>query len=217
MQNLNHDKPVLLKEQAYQQLKQMLVDGTYVPGTFLSERRLAEQLGMSKTPVRAALERVEAEGYITVSPQQGIFVRELSLREIKEHYEIRMALETHIVRRLAGSLAPEQVDSLDRNLNAQLVALQENDIMTHVAHDRDFHLLLATCLDNQEILRVMQRQQERAFRVTSQISMHHPSRMQESYEEHLGIFEAVRDGEGNRAAERMLHHLETGRRFILSA
>jgi DNA-binding GntR family transcriptional regulator len=102
MTRLNDDRPVLLKEQAYQQLKQMLVDGTYVPGTFLSERRLAEQLGMSKTPVRAALERVEAEGYVTVSPQQGIVVRELSLREIKEHFEIRMALETHIVRRLAG-------------------------------------------------------------------------------------------------------------------
>ncbi len=217
MDKLKTEKPMLLKEQAYQQLKQMLVDGTYVPGTFLSERRLAEQLGMSKTPVRAALERVEAEGYITVSPQQGIVVRELSLRAIKEHYEIRMALETHIVRSLAGSLTPDQVDSLSRNLDAQLVTLRENDIMTHVAHDRDFHLLLATCLDNQEILRVMQRQQERAFRVTSQISMRHPERIQESYEEHLGIFESIRDGEGDRAAARMQHHLETGRRFILSA
>jgi DNA-binding GntR family transcriptional regulator len=63
----------------------------------------------------------------------------------------------------------------------------------------------------------MQRHQERAFRVTSQISMRHPQRMQESYEEHLGIFEAIRDGDGELAAKRMQYHLETGRQFILLA
>jgi DNA-binding GntR family transcriptional regulator len=139
-------KPILLKDQAYQQLKQMLVDGTYVPGTFLSERRLVEQLGMSKTPVRAALERVEAEGYIAVSPQQGIVVVELSLREIKERYEIRIALETYIVRRLAGNLTLDQIDPLAQNLESQDISIREGDTLAHVAHDRDCHLLLAACL-----------------------------------------------------------------------
>lgn len=152
----NSEKRTLLKDQAYQQLKQMLLDGTYAPGTFLSERQLAEQLGMSKTPVRAALERVEAEGYITVSPQQGIVVRELSLREIKEHYEIRIALETYIVRRLAGNLTAEQVDQIEDNLAQQVAAIQQNDTQSHVAYDRDFHLMLATFFDNREIVQVMQ-------------------------------------------------------------
>lgn len=197
-------------------MKQMLLDGTYAPGTFLSERQLAEQLGMSKTPVRAALERVEAEGYITVSPQQGIVVRELSLREIKEHYEIRIALETYIVRRLAGNLTAEQVDQIEDNLAQQVAAIQQNDTQSHVAYDRDFHLMLATFFDNREIVQVMQHQRDKAYRVTSQISMRHPPRMQASYEEHLGIFEAIRDGDAELAVVRMRDHLRTGRQFILS-
>jgi DNA-binding GntR family transcriptional regulator len=217
MTTKNAGQRQLLKEQAYRQLKQMLLDGTYPPGTFLSERKLAEQLGMSKTPVRAALERVELEGFITVSPQQGIVVRELSLREIKEHYDIRIALETFIARRLAGTLTPEQIAQIEENLRAQIACIEQGDILGHVACDRDFHLLLANCLDNREIVRVMEYQRDKVYRVTSQISLRHPVRMQKSYQEHKKIFEAIRNGDGDLAAVRMQEHLETGRQFIMSA
>ena len=67
----------LLKDQAYRTLKQMLLDGVYLPGTFLSERQLVDALGMSKTPIRTALERLEHDGFVSISPQQGIIVCEL--------------------------------------------------------------------------------------------------------------------------------------------
>src|SRR5690349_20231147 len=76
----------LLKDEAYESIKQRLLNNDYPPGSFLSERQLAGGLGMSKTPVKAALERLESEGFITVSPQQGIVVRELSVREIADQY-----------------------------------------------------------------------------------------------------------------------------------
>lgn len=209
------EKKVLLKEQAYEQLKAMLLDGTYPPGTFLSERKLAQQLGMSKTPVRAALERVEQEGFITVSPQQGIVVRELSLREIREHYEIRLALESYIVARLAGNLNGAQLGQLEENLAGQKRCIEENDTQGHVAYDRDFHILLAHFLDNQEIVRVMEHQRDKAYRITTQISVNYPPRMQASYEEHLAIFTAIRDGDGETAVAALQHHLDTGLQFIL--
>src|SRR5262245_11966916 len=84
----------LMKEHAYADLKQRILSGTIAPGSILAERQLAADLGMSKTPVRAALERLEHEGFITVSPQQGILVRDLSIHEIADQYEIRVALET---------------------------------------------------------------------------------------------------------------------------
>ena len=98
----------LLKEQAYEQIKSRLLNNNYPPGSFLAERRLAENLGMSKTPVRAALERLELEGFITVSPQQGIVVRELSVREIADQYELRAALESYTLR-LQPPLSPGMV------------------------------------------------------------------------------------------------------------
>src|SRR5213080_3141617 len=68
----------LLKERAYAEIKQRILSGAFAPGTFLSERQLALQLQMSKTPIRAATERLEQEGFLTISPQQGIVVHDLS-------------------------------------------------------------------------------------------------------------------------------------------
>src|SRR5262245_22898698 len=109
----------LLKERAYDEIKRRIMTGDCTPGTFLSERQMALQLGMSKTPVRAALERLEQEGFVTISPQQGIIVRDLSIHEIADQYEIRAALETFVARSLAGRLTPAQVERLRDNLRAQ--------------------------------------------------------------------------------------------------
>ena len=86
----------LLKERAYDEIKRMVLTGELNPGTFLAERQLAARLGMSKTPVRSALERLESEGFIRISPQQGAIIRDLSLDEITDQYEIRTALETFV-------------------------------------------------------------------------------------------------------------------------
>ena len=101
----SHRDKGLLKSQAYDRLKTSIVTGAYPPGSFLSERRLVEELGMSKTPIRAALERLEGEDYVRISPRQGIVVREPSVREIADQFEIRLALERHVLKSLAGKLA----------------------------------------------------------------------------------------------------------------
>jgi DNA-binding GntR family transcriptional regulator len=74
---------------------------------------------MSKTPIRAALERLEGEEYVRVSPRQGIVVREPALREIADQFEIRLALERHVIESLAGNLAAAQVARLRDNLRQQ--------------------------------------------------------------------------------------------------
>src|SRR6516225_7820048 len=88
----------LLKDYDYADIKQRILRGDYPPSTLVSERQLASQLDMSKTPVRAALQRLELEGFVTISPQQGIIIRDLSVHDIADQYEIRAALETYVVR-----------------------------------------------------------------------------------------------------------------------
>jgi DNA-binding GntR family transcriptional regulator len=204
-----------LKDKAYEALKTFLMDGTYPPGTFLSERKLGGQLGMSKTPIRAALERLETEGFIATAPQQGIVVRELSLREIREHYEIRIALETYIVQQIAGKLISEQLNQLEENLAMQQARMENGDTLGHVEADADFHLLLADFLGNAEILKVMQHQRDKMFRVTVQISVQNPPRMESSLIEHTEIFDAIKNGDGDLAAERIKTHFETGKSYLL--
>ena len=206
----------LLKDQAYEELKELILSGVYSPGTFLSERQLTARFGMSKTPVRSAIERLEMEGFLIVSPQQGVVVAELSLDEIVDHFEIRLALETFVARRLAGKLDAHQIKTLKRNLEAQVRAAEQGDVVGYRKLDTEFHLILCESLGNKEILQVMRRLADKLSRVIFRIISQHPARMSSSSEEHRDIFEAIIEGDGETTAKRMERHLEWGRKFLAS-
>jgi DNA-binding GntR family transcriptional regulator len=206
----------LLKDQAYERIKYRLLNNDYPPGTFLSERQLAQYLGMSKTPVKAALERLESEGLISVSPQQGIVVRELSVREIADLYEIRSALESYVLRTLAGNLSAEQTARIRANLQAQARLRGTEDVAKCVEVDAVFHMQFVEFLGNAEILRVIVQLREKMQRIVTQVFRLAPARMDTSYSEHTVIATAVIDGDGARAAELIANHLDLGKRLILS-
>lgn len=204
-----------LRDEAYERLKEMILNGAMPAGTFLSERKLAAQLTMSKTPIRVALERLNQEGFVAISPQQGIVVRELSLREIIDHYDIRIALETFVVRHLAGRLSPQQVEQLQSNLAAQQAAVEAVNFTEFIKLDADFHLMLCEFLGNLEILRVMRRQRDKLYGVLLHILERNLDWMNNTREEHVGIVEALVAEESELASTRMKMHLERGRQFLV--
>ena len=205
----------LLKDRAYAEIKQLILSSALPAGAFLAERQLASQLGMSKTPIRAALERLELEGFVTISPQQGIIIRDLSVHDIADQYEIRTALESFVLRSLAGRLLPAQVRRLQANLDAQK-ANGAGDVERGIALDTEFHILFCEFLGNREILRVMGQLREKIHRVIAQVVKLHPDRMAGSYEEHCAIAQAVIDGDAALAARRIEEHLEVGKQSLLS-
>lgn len=206
----------LLKDRAYDRIKERLLNDDYPPGTFLSERQLADGLGMSKTPVKAALERLESEGFIAVSPQQGIVVRELSVGEIADQYEIRAALESYAHRTLAGRLSAEQIGRVRANLKAQAKIRGTGDVAKGVELDAEFHTLFIEFLANREILKVMGQLGDKMRRVVTQVFRLSPGRIDTSYEEHTAIAAAVIAGEADTAAGLIVRHLELGKALILS-
>ncbi len=209
-------RPVLLKEQAYEALKELILSGELPPGAFLSERSLAARLGMSKTPIRTALARLEMERLVTISPQQGIVVRGLTLDEINDHYDLRIALETFIVSRLAGRLPKEYEAALAANHRAMLDAAEADDKPHFMTCDAEFHLLLCESLGNQEIIRVMEHQRDKFMRVIMPLIERHGERLEQTLAEHAGIVEAIRRGDGRDAAVRISNHLNNGRRLLVS-
>src|SRR5438876_11645439 len=94
----------LLQDQAYDELKKLIQRGTYPAGTFLSERQLAGRLGMSKTPIKSALTSLGMEGFVAVYPKLGIVVREPTVLELHEQFDLRAAFETYVVRQSARRL-----------------------------------------------------------------------------------------------------------------
>lgn len=212
----NPDVRVLLKERAYSELKQLIQDVTFVPGEFLSERQLAGRLGMSKTPVKAALERLEMEGFIAVSPQQGIVVRELSVHEVADQFEIRLALETHVLQAVTGRLTDEQALVLKASLRQQKLAATRRDVVRLVEMDAEFHTLFCEFHGNMEIKRVMNQLREKIHRVIGRVFQHQPARLNSSCDEHEAIAEAVLAGDADLATQRIEEHLNYGRQFLLA-
>tara|TARA_R110002072_G_scaffold145460_1_gene291946 strand:+ start:93615 stop:94328 length:714 start_codon:yes stop_codon:yes gene_type:complete len=210
------DARVLLKDRAYSELKQLIQDVTFKPGAFLSERQLAGQLGMSKTPVKAALERLEMEGFIAVSPQQGIVVRELSVHEVADQFEIRVALESHVLRSIAGRLTDKQAAFLTASIRQQKQAAKRRDVAQLVARDAEFHMLFCEFHGNREITRVMSQLREKIHRVIGRVFQQLPERLGSSCDEHAAIVDAVLAGDADLAARRMEEHLDYGRQFLLA-
>ena len=206
----------LLKQQAYDGLKQRIQDATFEPGAFLSERQLALQLGMSKTPVKAALERLESEGFIAVSPQQGIVVRDLSVHEIADQFEIRLALESYVLRRVAGRLSDQEAAKVRQNLKRQEQAARKSDMAAATHLDAEFHNIFCECLGNQEIIRVMSQLREKIHRVVGRVFRKHTDRLDASFKEHTAIAEAVLAGDADLAAAKIQEHLEYGKQLLLS-
>jgi DNA-binding GntR family transcriptional regulator len=207
---------VLLKERAYAELKHLIQSGVFPPNSFLSERRLVEQLGMSKTPIRSALEQLETQGLVTVSPQQGIVVRDLSAHEITDLFDTRAAVEPFVVSRLAGrGLTAEQAARLQDNLRSQEDAAAAGDALAATHLDIEFHTLLARLLDNREILGWLARCFDKLHRSILRVNRLAAGRLPKSYQDHAAIAAAVRAGQGESAAQRMTDHLRYGRTFLL--
>jgi DNA-binding GntR family transcriptional regulator len=204
-----------LAQRAYEDLKALFLKGTYVPGDFLTEGELARRLRMSKTPVRTALTRLEMDGFVTVSPQQGIVVREPSIHEVIDLFDIRMALETFVVKRLATTITPEQAARLRANLAAQDKAVQAHDNAQSTKLDTEFHLMLCEFAGNQEILAVMERLRSKLHRVILGIQSKNPERTSDGCKEHQAIAEAIFQGKGDQAAARIVQHLEWGKKFLV--
>ena len=208
----------LFKNKAYEILRNRLNSGQYKPGMHLSERQLAEDLGMSKTPVKAALERLEMERFIIVSPQSGIVVRRLTIEEMTEIYEIRVALEGFVLRSIVGRLTTNQWEQWERNL-AEYSTLDSSDAMRHraVELDAEFHLLPCEFLGNHLIIDTMQQFSSRMVHVISCVFSQVPTRIGDSIKEHRQIIEAVRQGDGDRARYLSERHLRIGYDILIEA
>ena len=206
----------LLQDRAYAEIKALIQDGSFAAGSFLSERQLAARLRMSKTPVKNALVRLELEGFVSVSPQQGIVVRESSVQEIVDILDLRLALEPYVVRRIAGKLRAEQAAALRANLKAQAAAAKAADMPLLTQLDADFHVLLCSFAGNAEIAQIMGRLRDKLHRIILRVMRDVPGRPATAVAEHAAIAAAVIRGRGADAAKRVERHLEFGKRSLLS-
>lgn len=207
---------ILLKDRAYTQIKELIQTGIFPPNSFLSERQLVENLQISKTPIRSALELLEAQGLVAVSPQQGIIVKELSVRDIAELFDMRLAVEPFMASKLAGRvLSADQSERLVSNLALQNAAALAGDALAATQLDIEFHMLLASLLDNREMTAWQSRCFDKLYRSVLRINQLSNGRLLKSQQDHAAIVTAITSCNATAAAKAMTEHLLYGRQFLL--
>jgi len=138
--------PSNLTTLAYNSIREYILEGRLDENSRLTEDFLSDQLGISKSPVREALNRLEAEGLIRIEPRKGAYLRRLSVVEIKELYDAREALEAHVVR--TAVVTPALLADLRQSLKRQRTLLKAHDKPHYIEEDVRFHALLAQATGN---------------------------------------------------------------------
>lgn len=142
-------------DRVYEQLKAMSVSYEFKPGERLNEGELAKRLGVSRTPLREALNRLNTEGFLRFAPGRGFFCRELDAHEIFDLYELRKSIEVAAVRFALKRAKDEDIDALLAFLDATGPDPGERSSVELVALDETFHERLMAMSDNAEMLRVL--------------------------------------------------------------
>ena len=177
---------------AYERIRHDIVAGILPPGSMLSENTLAQELGVSRTPVRAALSRLQTEGWVSIYPQRGALVRELTYDEIRDAAEVRHALETAGVLRADPERVGPLLDALDASIEEQRKDLAAGDFAAFNERSLKFHRMFVELSGNTTMLTLYDRVQDRQLQSTARSA---PSIIEDPegvLAEHRGLVEHAR-------------------------
>ncbi len=199
----------------YVRLKDAIITGSLRPMERITENKVAASYGLSRTPVREAFRRLEAEGLIQVIPQRGSFVSQPSVEDILEIYQIRMPLECMSARVAAERIEDEQLLVLENLVRAEQARVEGRNAERSLRASAEFHGVLYACTRNKRLasfLRDMQRQVHRV-RVLWPSTV---ARLEETWKEHAAILAALRARDGAEAERLMRQHLERAQATTLN-
>ncbi len=192
-------------EQAREVIKHLIFNGTYGPGDKLKEAELSRTLGISRSPVRQAIQSLANDGLIRLVPQRGAFVSSFDLKEIKEIYEVRGALEVTAARLAAIRTDSEHLDKLKGVLEETRATLERDELVAYPL-DLDFHQEIAGLTRNRKLAGAIS-EINTQLQLARLKSASKPGRAKEAYEEHIAIFHAIEEQAPEKAAEAMRTHL----------
>ena len=205
-----------LTEQVFHALKSQILRSQMRPGSVVIEGELAEQFGVSKTPIREALRLLVQDGWIEVMPRRGYLVRPIGLDDLREVYELRRILESGVIRKIIEQMNAETVSGLRRLIEEQAAA--GDSLEVSIDASRDFHLSLARLTGNERLERGLASlldEVERLLRMLPELVTLMTSTSE--IEAHRRLVDALEDHDADLAESLMMAHLADISRSLLEA
>jgi len=198
-------RPVPLRQSVYDALIDLIVGGELAPGQHMVETDLARQLGVSRQPIREALHRMEAEGWVDLRPSQGAFVHVPTDQEVDELLDVRALLEAETARLAAQSPNPDQLARLREICREGQAAAEADDFRAAVTANNTLHAEIAAIGGNAvlaELADIVGRRVQWYYRMVA------PARGHGSWTEHAELIEAIETGQADRAESLARSHTE---------
>ena len=211
--NLDAYKP--LRELVLEAIREAIINGTLKPRERLMEIQLADELGVSRTPIREALRKLELEGFIVMVPRKGAYVADLSFKDIADVFEIRAAPGGAAAGLAAGEL-PTRVGEMERYLVEKADAIARNDMERLVEVDTGFHDIIYRASRNERLTSIINNLREQIQRFRT-MSLAYPGRSKRSLEEHRNIIEAIQSRDAQLARQVAQEHIENAETSMIEA
>jgi len=211
--NIQNHRP--LREIVYEELKSQIITGKISPGARLMEIELAEDMGVSRTPIREAIRKLEKEGLVVIEARKGAYASQISTEDMIEILEVRQTMEGLAAYFAASRMTGQQLQVLKTISNNYNKAVEDGDTAKMIYYDTKFHRIIVDSSHNKILIRMVEQLQELVLRFRY-IYYDDFKRAEKMPKEHQDILDAIarRDGEAARAAAGV--HIDRLKELILS-
>ena len=197
----------LLNQKVYRVLKTEIAKGFLEPGTKLLENKIAEEMHVSRTPVREAMQKLAAEGFIKMTPNQTMIVTEVSLEDVKEVLQIRGVLEGLAARITAKKINRQEINELEKVITQMSLHVTKKDLSSYCKLDDEFHDFILNICGNKWIIQIRDNLGSFIYRFRIK-SLSVPGRLKCSFGEHRKIMESLKKHNSEEADRLSQVHME---------
>lgn len=201
------DEYLPLRDVVFNTLRQAILRGELKPGERLMEIQLANKLGVSRTPIREAIRKLELEGLVLMIPRRGAEVAEITEKSLRDVLEVRRALEELAVQLACLRMTPEGLEQLKQAAAEFERVLGDKDITVVAEADVAFHDVIYLATDNERLISLLNNFREQMYRYRVEY-LKKKEFHKKLLKEHQEIIRAIEHGECDRATEVMSQHIE---------
>lgn len=203
-----------LREMVYEELKMQILTGAIVPGTRMMEVELAQEMGVSRTPIREAIRKLEKEGLVTIEPRRGAYASQISTDDMVEILEVRQNMEGLAAFFAASRMQPEKMEELKEASSKYNDAVSDSDIENMIKYDTKFHRIIVESCNNKILLQMIEQLQELVLRFRY-IYYDNFKRAENMPEEHAQIMNAIASKDAEAARKAADIHIDRLKELII--
>ena len=205
-----------LRDVVFNTLRQAILRGELQPGERLMEIQLAQRLGVSRTPVREAIRKLELEGLVLMIPRRGAEVAEITRQDLEDVLEVRAALEELAVKDACEHITDEQLQDLKKVANEFKRSLEGTDLVACAEADIHFHEIIYAATNNKRLVQMLNNLREQMYRYRME-NLKDKRTYRTLVEEHDAIRRALKKHDKEKAGAAINVHIENQRRSILAS